>query len=298
MKHHNKSKGNSGKSNSGKSNPGKGSSVAYHNRVAKRYDAIYSDDEPYWRFHDEATWRAVKNYLPRDLKSKCLDLGCGTGKWGLKLRKSGFDTTFVDHSPAMIAVVKQKLEESEAPLAIVADIIQMPMLADQAFALTLAMGDPLSICTDPQRAADEMFRTIAPGGVVIATADNRAAAMDHFINSSDLDGLERLLRTRRTNWLTRDENEQFETTTFTPDELRDLFRRSGFEVLRVMGKTILPVRSIRESLSDPATFRRLIDIEVELEKHDDLAARASHLQIIARRPLQTAVQTAVQKPAT
>jgi len=261
----------------------RGSSVAYHNRVAKRYDGIYSEDDAYWRFHDEVTWRAVKPHLPRDLKLACLDLGCGTGKWGLKLRKSGFVTTFVDHSPGMIGEVRAKLDADEQHLGVVADIIEMPMLPDQGFALTLAMGDPLSICTDPLRAAAEMFRVTMPGGVVIASADNRIAAFDHFLESSDIDGLEKLHRTRRTNWLTRDESEQFQTTTFTPGELRSLFERVGFEVIKVMGKTVLPVRSIRQQLEDPALFRRLIEIELDLEKQEDLASRASHLQVIAKK---------------
>ena len=82
--------------------------AAVTSSVARQYDAIY--DDPYWEFHDELTWRAVKTYLPRDLSSACADLGCGTGKWGLKLLKSGFATTFVDHSAAMIEQVRERLE--------------------------------------------------------------------------------------------------------------------------------------------------------------------------------------------
>src|ERR671919_450328 len=80
----------------------------YHDRVARQYDAIY--DDPYWDFHDELTWRLIKPHLPRDQSAACADLGCGTGKWGLRLLKSGFTTTFVDHSGAMIAQVREKLE--------------------------------------------------------------------------------------------------------------------------------------------------------------------------------------------
>src|SRR5256885_5642867 len=78
----------------------------YHDRVARQYDSIY--DDPYWHFHDELTWRTVKPHVPRDLAAQCLDLGCGTGKWGLKLLKSGFATTFVDHSAAMIEQARRK----------------------------------------------------------------------------------------------------------------------------------------------------------------------------------------------
>lgn len=260
-------------------------SVKYHNRVAKNYDAIY--DDTYWQFHDEVTWHRVKPHLPRDASARCLDLGCGTGKWGLKLLKSGFRTTFVDHSPAMIGEVRGKLDElgksPEKAEAIVADIIEMPMLPSDAFGLTVAMGDPLSICSDPAKAAREIARTLAPGGVVIATADNKLSAIDHYMQAGDVDAFEKFVRTGRTRWLTRDKEEQFELTTFTPTTLRKLFERFGLEVIEVVGKTILPVRAYRDSLNDSATFRRLVKLEIELADDQSAAARASHLQIVARK---------------
>jgi ubiquinone/menaquinone biosynthesis C-methylase UbiE len=265
-------------------------SVTYHNRVARQYDAIY--DDVYWRFHDEITWRSVKPHLPGATRARCLDLGCGTGKWGLKLIKSGYSVTFVDHAPAMIGEVRRKLAELGAKAAgseaVVADIMEMPEVPSASFALTLAMGDPISICSDPARAAAEMFRCSAPGGIVIATADNKLSALDAYVQRGDLEGLGELLRTGRTRWLTRDSAEQFELHTFTPAELRRLFERAGFEVLHVAGKTILPVRENRGLLEglEGAALRRLVEQEMALEKDPLNASRAGHLQITARRPPQ------------
>src|ERR687897_836297 len=154
--------------------PSSDSSRRYHDRVARQYDSIY--DDPYWHFHDELTWRSVKPHLPRDLTAACCDLGCGTGKWGLKLLKSGFATTFVDHSSKMIEQVREKLENNpraKKATLVVADIVEMPELPGETFSLITAMGDPLSICTDAARAAREIYRITKPGGVVIATADNK-----------------------------------------------------------------------------------------------------------------------------
>src|SRR5271169_391873 len=169
----------------------KDASRRYHDRVARRYDAIY--DDPYWEFHDELTWRRIKPWLPRDATAHCADLGCGTGKWGLRLLKSGFPTTFVDHAAAMVEQVRVKLEtmgakQSKATL-IVTDIVEMPAVPSGTFDLVLAMGDPLSICSDAKRAVREMARIAAPGGVVIATADNKLAAIDHYVQIGSLDAL-------------------------------------------------------------------------------------------------------------
>jgi ubiquinone/menaquinone biosynthesis C-methylase UbiE len=256
----------------------------YHDRVARQYDAIY--DDPYWHFHDELTWRSIKPHLPRDTAASCCDLGCGTGKWGLKLLKSGFATTFVDHSSKMIGQVREKLESNpraKKATTVVADIIDMPMLAADQFSLIVAMGDPLSICTDPLRAAREMHRISKSGGIVIATADNKLAALDHFVERGNLDALEEFVHTGRTQWLTADEREQFELTTFTPTTLRKLFEKSGFDVLAVEGKTIVPVRDNKHLFTHDRAVERLLKLEEDLSKDPAAAARAGHLQIIARK---------------
>ena len=258
----------------------------YHDRVARQYDAIY--DDPYWRFHDELTWRTIKPHVPRDLSAHCLDLGCGTGKWGAKLLKTGLATTFVDHSGAMIEQTRAKVEsmgEARARKAtlFVADIIDLSQLPSDTFGLTVAMGDPLSICSDPGRAAREMHRVAGPGGIVIATADNKLAAVDHYVERGSLDALEEFLKTGRTHWLTPEEREQFELTTFTPHALRKLFEKSGFEVLDLIGKTVLPVRQNKRLLEHPEAIERLLRLEQDLQRDPTTAARAGHLQITARK---------------
>jgi ubiquinone/menaquinone biosynthesis C-methylase UbiE len=257
----------------------------YHDRVARQYDSIY--DDPYWDFHDELTWRMIKPHLPRDMGAHCLDLGCGTGKWGLKFLKSGWATTFVDHAASMVEQARHKAEalgpKGQKATLLAADIVDLGALPDGKFALTVAIGDPISICSDPQRAAREMHRVCAPGGIVIATADNKLAALDHFAERGNLDALEEFIHTGKTQWLTANEQERFELTTFTPLSLRKLFERAGLEVLEVAGKTILPVRQHKALLDQPGGVERLLKLEADLMKDPASAGRAGHLQIIARR---------------
>src|SRR3954463_11569496 len=133
----------------------------------------------------------------------------------------------------------------------VADIVDMNQVAADQYSLVLAMGDPLSICSDPQRAANEFNRISKSGGVVIATADNKLAAIDHFIERGNLDALEEFVQTGRTQWLTNDERERFELTTFTPASLTRLFERAGFEILSITGKTIVPARKNKRLFDHP-----------------------------------------------
>ncbi len=264
----------------------KDGSRRYHDRVARQYDAIY--DDPFWHFHDELTWDLIKPHLPDQRPSAAADLGCGTGKWGLKLLKSGFDVTFVDHAAAMVEQVRSKLDamgpRARRATLTVADIVEMPEVPGDTFDLVVAMGDPLSICTDPRRAAREMARITRRNGVVIATADNKLAAIDHFIERGNLDALEEFVKTSRTHWLTRDAREQFELTTFTPRSLSRLFEDAGFEVVAMAGKSVLPVRANKMLFEQPGAMERLLKLEADLARDPTALARASHLQIVARRP--------------
>src|SRR5207248_11395603 len=199
------------------------------------------------------TWRLIKPHLPRDASAACADLGCGTGKWGLKLLKSGFATTFVDNAAAMIEQTRAKVEQmgprAKRATLLVADIVELSPLENERFDLVLAMGDPLSICSDPPRAAREMARILRPGGTVVATADNKLAPLDHYVERGNLDALEEFIHTSKTGWLTADERERFELTNFTPASLRKLFEKSGFEVIAVDGKPIIPVRDNKHLLT-------------------------------------------------
>jgi len=262
-------------------------SERYHNRVARQYDSIY--DDPYWAFHDELTWRAIKPHLPRDATAACADLGCGTAKWGLKTLKSGFPTTFLDHSAAMIERTREKTDamgpRAKKATLVVGDIIDMPQLATAHFGLVLAMGDPLSICSDATRAVREFARITKPGGIVIATADNKLAAISHYIDRGNLTALEEFVKTNKTNWLTHDAREQFELTTFTPASLHRLFEQYGFEVIEIVGKSILPIRQNKKLLDSEDAVERLLKLEMMLAKDPAAAACAGHLQVTAKRRL-------------
>lgn len=264
--------------------PPKDGSRRYHDRVAKKYDAIY--DDPFWEYHDDITWELIKPHLPRTQPAACADLGCGTGKWGLKLLKSGFDVTFLDHSAAMVEEVRKKLDSNpraKRSTLVVGDIVSMPELPSDTFQLITAMGDPLSICSDPVKAVREFARVSKSGGIVCATADNLLGAIDHYIELGNLSALETFIKTGRTNWLTNDEAERFELHTFTPKSLTSLFESNGFEVIGLTGKTILPIRNNRKLLEDPDALERLLVLERQLAKDPTSAGRAGHLQITARK---------------
>lgn len=256
----------------------------YHDRVAGKYERIYSDD--YWQWHDSLTWDYLKKYLPTDLSAPVADFGCGSGKWGRRLLKSGYQVTFLDLSIKMLDEARRQLEEINQTAKadfMQADVEDLSAIPRDHYQLITAMGEPICSTHHPDRAVREIARCLKPGGVLVATFDHRLHCIDHFLDRSDLDGLEQFLRKGRTHWLTRDKDEQFEMHAFTPDQIRKMLEVAGLDCLEIVGKTVLPMRHCRMLLEDKSAARRLARIEKSLSKEPWAWGRCAHLQVAARR---------------
>jgi SAM-dependent methyltransferase len=261
----------------------------YHDRVASRYDSIY--DDAYWDFHDRITWNHLKPFLPTDLGAAVMDLGCGTGKWGLKLLKAGYPTTFTDLSNNMLQEVRKKLEvwaqqsdlAAKAARAVVqqADAVDLRAFPEGHFALITAMGDVVSICTDAGKCLSEVHRLLKPGGVFVFTVDNHLAAIDHFVEAGNLQALASFVKTGQTEWLTRNSEERFAVRMFTPGQIEALVRKTGLEVVSMIGKTIIPARRNRKLFERDNAVEVLTELETILGKNPEAVGRASHIQVAA-----------------
>lgn len=256
----------------------------YHDRVAPRYEEIY--DDAYWQWHDGLTWDHLKRFLPADLRSPVVDLGCGSGKWGRRLLKSGYHVTFVDLSVKMVDQARAQVEDSggsERADFVQADLMDLSALPSDHFGLAVAMGEPIGLAEHPQQAMKQIARVLRPDGHLVATFDNRVACIDYYLARNDPAELQTFLRTGRTHWLTRDPSERFPMHTFEPEGLRRLCEHAGLEIVSMIGKTVLPMRRYRELLEDSAGRRLWAEIEKELSASHANFARCAHLQIAARK---------------
>lgn len=263
----------------------KGRNERFHDRYARVYDSVY-EKSAYWRFYRELTWMNVKRFLPRDAGAAIADLGCGTGEWGLRCMASGYKITFVDLSNEMLSRARDRVEREypgKAAIFIKSDICELGELASENFALVLAQGDPLSFTSNPQRAAKEIRRILQPGGVAVVSVDNRCNGYDYYLESGDLDALQKFHKSGDTEWLARDKGERFPTHSFLPGELQKLFERAGLEIVDLSGKTCLDARGHAELLEDSNAFRKLLAIEWECRKEPAFMGRAAHLEIVVKR---------------
>ncbi|MFH1228678.1 MAG: methyltransferase domain-containing protein [Planctomycetota bacterium] len=256
----------------------------YYDRVAHSYDDSYKS--PYWDFYNSVTWHNLKRNLPANHLARILDIGGGTGLWALKLAKSGYSVTLADLSQKMLDAAQRKAEQTNLISKITfvkADICDMSQFGDNSFDLAITQGDPISYCADPHRAIKELHRLLKPGAVCIASVDNKFAGMRVFMEQAKIAEMEELVRTGRTKWFTQDKDEQYPITYFSPDELRRLFDRNGFEVIALIGKVVLPIRANEQILKDRNNFNRLMKLELKLHAEEALLGNAGHLEITCRK---------------
>lgn len=255
----------------------------YHDRVAPRYDHSY--DDTFWQWHDALTWDYLKPHLPRDTSAEVIDLGCGTGKWAAKLIKSGYTVTCVDISARMLNQARNKIEAgsgSSRATFIQADLNDLSDLTSGRYALAIALGDPIGCTESPRRAMKQIRRILRNDGVLIATFDNRLAAVDFYLERGDPRELTDFLRAGKTRWLTKDKEEQFPIFTFGPGDVAKLAESSGFVVMNLVGKTVLPMRHHRHLLESPEARRTWARVEKRLCRDPHALGRASHLQLTCR----------------
>jgi SAM-dependent methyltransferase len=162
------------------------------------------------------------------------------------------------------------------------DIRDMAEFPDNHFAMVLCEGDPLSYCGDHRRATAEFARVVRPGGTVIASVDNRAAALN-WLRDADPEAVRRLLEDG--DVIPPQEHEEYRYTVhaFTPEELRELFESNGLSVQRIIGKLAVARRLACYASPDPAVQDWLFELELKYNHDPAFYPWAGHLEIAGRK---------------
>jgi len=256
--------------------------IAYYHRGAADYDKQY--DEPFFKeIYDKLTWRYIEPFLPH--AGVVLDAGGGTGKWSIPIAKKGLKVVIFDISQDMLNVASVKVRESGLEGSVSfrqGDICNMPF-GDNSFDFVLAEGDPISYCSNPDLAVKELGRVLKPDCYLSAGTDSLYSILGRMLNQPDIDlnQFHKVFKEKRffaKNW-------GFDCWLFTPKDLRKLFTKHGFKVVRIAGKPVM-FRSRPETeaiLKDPAKVQKVLDIEFRFCEETSIVGYGGHLHIIARK---------------
>lgn len=258
---------------------------AFHDHDAPTYDRRYDENPFFVKVYEAVTWDNIRRFLPPS-GGRILDAGGGTGRWALPLARMGYRVTLVDISVGMLEVARHKVEAeglSDRVDIRRMDICDMKDLPDGSFDLSMAQGDPLSYCGDPDRATSELARVTRSGGYAIASVDGRIQAIGAMAEQ-DWDRAERILATGTMQWRDEDPALAFPIHAFTVGELQALFERHGLQVVRILGKPVffsrLPPEVRERILEDEAALARLLELEMRYADDHGWAGSAGHIEIV------------------
>lgn len=255
--------------------------IDYYRKTAEEYDKGY--ETPLFKeLYDKITWRYIEPYLPKE--GLVLDAGGGTGKWAIPIAERGLKVMIYDISQEMLNVALRKAEEQglESHIRVKQGDICNIDFPDNHFDFALAEGDPISYCSDPDKAVGELHRVLKPSCYIAAGVDSLLRVIRHAVGlRHDLDAAFRILYAKRfyaSKW-------GFNCWAFTPKDLKQLFSKHGFGVVKMVGKTVVFSREAEPLLEDPEKTKKLLEIELALCEEESIIGYGGHLQIVARKPV-------------
>lgn len=138
----------------------------------RSWEDLFKDPDFHWEGPEDVVVRTAARWRKRGVEL-IHDLGCGAGRHMAFLQREGFEVIGSDLAPTGLAACAASLEDADLPRALVlADMSALPF-ADEVFDATISInvlnhGHRATL----QRAADEIFRTLRPGGEALLTVLN------------------------------------------------------------------------------------------------------------------------------
>lgn len=145
-------------------------SLAYWDDLAPRWDAALADGGSY--VNAQEAFRRFHWFLKRALKIgnrtksyRLLDLGCGTGEASWPLWKRVASVTFMDRSPVMLRLARNKYPKG---IYVRGDASELPFL-DAEFDVVVSRGAVLSQMDEAQVRSTfrHLWRVLRPQGYVL-----------------------------------------------------------------------------------------------------------------------------------
>ncbi|MGD2072249.1 MAG: methyltransferase domain-containing protein [Candidatus Thorarchaeota archaeon] len=254
----------------------------YYDEKAPYYDGEYKtlhDD-----IYRDITWDNMVRFLPNSTDSLILDMGGGTGEWAIPLAKKGYSVVLADISRGMLRQARLKCEAEglENVEFHRVDICDMSCFPDEHFDMVLIQGDPLSYCSDAERAVRESWRVLKKEAFCIASVDNRYRMVIKLISLGRWTELQEFLTKGTAVFQTG-----FTIRYFSPQELTTLMKDAGFQPVRLVGKPVflstLPHKMGSAVLKQEELYEKMLQLELDHCDDPSLLGGAGHLEIVAKK---------------
>ena len=229
----------------------------------------------------------TRRYLDPLLNADCkiAEIGAGTGRYSVTLAKEGYDVTAVELVQHNLDILKSKLDGSENIKTYLGNALDLNMLEDNTYDITLLLGPMYHLYSDEDKitALKEAVRITKPGGhILVAYCMNEATVIQYVFGCNQLKSVMDL------NMLTDDWK-----CISEPKDLFEMVRIEDIERLNA----VVPVervklvatdgasRYIREYLEefDDETFAKWLSYHFTTCERQDLIGATNHSLDILRK---------------
>lgn len=255
----------------------------------EEYYLSYDEERRLLSQHGQVEYLTTMRYVEECLLGidapSILEIGAGTGRYSVTLAKRGLRVTAVELIDHNIEVLKSKLDGSEPIEVYKGNALDLSVLSDESFDLTMLLGPMYHLYTreDKLKALSEAVRVTKPcGRILVAYCMNEPTVISYVF------GLNHLIEVTEKNMLTPDwhcisePKDLFELVR--TEEIASLDAEFPVERLKLVA-TDGATNYLKELIDgmDRATFNKWMEYHFTVCERQDLIGASHHTLDILRK---------------
>lgn len=248
----------------------------------ENYYNTYNEDGRLLSRHGQVEYLTTMKYIRESIENTSdpaiLEIGAGTGRYSVTLAKQGYRVTAVELIAHNLEILKSKLSDGDPITAIQGNALDLSVLSDNSFDLTMLLGPMYHLYTkaDKLQALSEAVRVTKPGGrILVAYCMNEPTVIQYVF------GMNKLREVMELQMLTSDWH-----CISEPKDLFELVRTEDIAALNAP----FPVKRLKLVASDGATnykreyidamddetFAKWMDFHFAICERQDLIGASHH----------------------
>ncbi|MGM9664352.1 MAG: class I SAM-dependent methyltransferase [Eubacteriales bacterium] len=255
----------------------------------ENYYNSYDEENRLASRHGQVEYLTTMKYINIVLcdipKPTILEIGAGTGRYSVTLAKQGYRVTAVELIAHNLELLKSKLNGSEPLTAIQGNAMDLSVLSDDKYDLTLMLGPMYHLYTreDKLKALSEAIRVTKPGGyILVAYCMNEPTVLQYIFEKNHLrEVIDNDMITPDWHCISKPENVFELVRTEDISSMNACFPVKEIKLIATDGATNY-MRKVIDAMDDE-TFAKWMDYHFAVCERQDLIGASHHTLSIIRK---------------